>query len=209
MNQERKINKADTTGMSLKTATGKTFTREMYEEFTKLKEEGKVKSTFVYKKKIYYQYQDSVIKYDTDNHLAFYLDKQKNRWMYSNLFTIALLTDINAFERLYSFSDVDAYFLPFNIHEVNSLNKVNRYQAEQMGTVDLSKRNNDGSSEYYLVEDGRIFRRESASASFFQLDFEHKIWKSNQNFMSLYYDSFLKFQEIRDFQDCFDSEKLY
>lgn len=200
----KKINKGNTDGMSLKTATGKTFTKEMYEEFIRLKAEGKVKSTFVYKKVIYYQYQNFIIKYDTDNKLAFLLDKNRKRWIYSNVFTNVLLTNINALERLYDFSDTfDNAIL--NKNEIETLNKLGSYLIENKNLANNKEQKKDIKEKYYIIEDGRIFKLEEDSFSFYQLNMNTKKWESNQNLASLYYDSFLRFQELLDFQDYYET----
>ncbi len=54
---------------------------------------------------------------------------------------------------------------------------------------------------YCIIEDGTVFKFHPKERVFYQLDLDKLVWRSNQSLVSLYYDTFLKFQEFDGFVD--------
>ncbi len=60
---------------------------------------------------------------------------------------------------------------------------------------------------YCIVEDGSIFKCSPKEPLFYELDLTRFVWIPNQRFASIYYDTYLRFQEIPGFRDYFPMEK--
>lgn len=63
---------------------------------------------------------------------------------------------------------------------------------------------NDGKSRYFLVENGIVFKYSQDTGLFYQLDLETMTWRLNQRLVSIYYDTYLRFQELLSFKDYYD-----
>lgn len=64
---------------------------------------------------------------------------------------------------------------------------------------------NDNRIKYFLVEDGTVFKYNTETYLFYQFDLETMTWYPNQSLASLYYDTYLKFEELLAFEDYFDT----
>ena len=60
---------------------------------------------------------------------------------------------------------------------------------------------------YCMVENGAIFKYcDDYREWYYQLDLERFVWIKNQSFVSLTYDTYLRYQEIPGFRDYFPHE---
>ena len=86
-------------------------------------------------------------------------------------------------------------------HEFKTTVKLKRYKMFSLiDGIQLINRN-DGTAKYYLVEDGTVFKYLEDSFSFYKLNLEDFVWESKQSLASIYFDTYLKFQELPDFED--------
>lgn len=105
-NKEIINSKSGTDGMYLRTASGKKFTKEMYDEYISKKKEGKSNSKFLYKTLIYYKMPDNnVIKYDYKLKKAFLLNHNNKKWNFSEEISNQIINNPSCYERYYYFVD--------------------------------------------------------------------------------------------------------
>lgn len=76
---------------------------------------------------------------------------------------------------------------------------------KEIKRVPLELKNN-GKNRYFLVENGIVFKYDTEKFLFYQLNLEKMKWQENQYLASLFYDSYLKFQELLDFKDYYDND---
>lgn len=87
--------------------------------------------------------------------------------------------------------------------EFETMQKIKMYLSRKMfNGEELIKNNNEG-WKYYLVEDGTIFKK-NEDYHFYRLDLNKFQWVHDQSLISLYYDSFLKFKELLNFEDYYE-----
>ena len=91
----------------------------------------------------------------------------------------------------------------YTVHETLSQSKVQKHvllaQIRGETLTDYTKPD----WYYCIVEDGSIFKYHPESHSFYGLDLERFVWVWDRSFVSIFYDTFLKFQEIDGFRDYF------
>ena len=56
---------------------------------------------------------------------------------------------------------------------------------------------------YCVVENGIAFKFHPDEMLFYELDLEQLVWRRNQALASLYFDTYLRFQEFHRFVDCY------
>jgi len=68
---------------------------------------------------------------------------------------------------------------------------------------------NKPKNKYYIIQNGVIFKYDEETFSFYKLNLNDFVWESDQTLASIYYDTYLKFQELTSFEDYYpDREEL-
>lgn len=98
----------------------------------------------------------------------------------------------------------------YTIQETETMGYLNKELLKsQIRGEKLTLKNND-KTRYFLVENGTVFKIDESTFLFYQLDLQNLKWVRNQAFAFLYYDSYLRFQELLYFKDYYDdADELY
>ena len=83
----------------------------------------------------------------------------------------------------------------FGIHSITQYKTLCQVQGKE-----LEKRNTP-EAQYYLVEDGTIVKAIPDRFLYYRLDLTNYNWVSDPNLVTLFYDTYLKYQELTEFED--------
>ena len=104
-------------------------------------------------------------------------------------------------------TDVFGRGYPINALEVETINKLRKSQDEYFLNNPDSVYSNNADTKYYIVEDGRVFKSVDSSA-FYGLDLESLEWVRDQSYMSIFFDSSLKYSELKNFRDYYSEKSM-
>ena len=91
-------------------------------------------------------------------------------------------------------------------HSLNSREAATKIKLQGYKTLcqvqgkELEKRNTP-EAKYYLVEDGTIVKAIPDRFLYYRLDLTNYNWVSDPNLVTLFYDTYLKYQELTEFED--------
>ena len=94
----------------------------------------------------------------------------------------------------------------YTIEETKTMSYINKELLKKQVRGENLELKNDNKTRYFLVEDGTIFKYNTETLLFYQLNLKTMKWYINQSLTSLYYDTYLKIQELIDFKDYYDIE---
>lgn len=92
----------------------------------------------------------------------------------------------------------------YTIEETKTMSYINKEILKKQIRGEALELKNDNKTRYFLVEDGTVFKYNAETYLFYQLNLETMMWNVNQDLASLYYDTYLRFQELIDFKDYYD-----
>ncbi len=90
--------------------------------------------------------------------------------------------------------------------ELDTIQKINEYEKKLLSNNQTLKPNNQDDTKYYIVENGNVFKSIN-DGIFYELDISKMQWVPNQTYMSLMYDTYLKFSELQNFRDYYIEQK--
>lgn len=94
----------------------------------------------------------------------------------------------------------------YTAEETKTMSYINKeILKKEIKKAPLVLKNNE-KNRYFLLENGIVFKYDTENFLFYQLNLEKMKWQENQNLASLFYDSYLKFQELLDFKDYYDND---
>ena len=96
-------------------------------------------------------------------------------------------------------TDVIGRGYPATEQEIESIRLVNA-EEQRLLKEDSNIKPNEEGYNYYIIEDGRIFKSRN-DVICFGLDFSDMTWKENPIYMSIMYDTCLKYSKLYNFRD--------
>jgi hypothetical protein len=97
-------------------------------------------------------------------------------------------------------TDVIKRGYPAKKEELDTIEKINNREREILANDSSAKPIEDNSSKYFIVENGKVFK-ETTDGLYYELDTDSMEWDLNQDYMSLRFDTYLKFSELKNFRD--------
>lgn len=85
-----------------------------------------------------------------------------------------------------------------------TVGKIQLYKKQKEAEKILLKEKKEEHVDYYMTEYGQIFEFDKEHFESYELDLYKMIWFQNQNFLTIYFDNYLKYTEIPEFEDYYD-----
>lgn len=95
----------------------------------------------------------------------------------------------------------------YTVAETKTMSFINKEILKKQIRGETLELKNNNKTRYFLVEDGTVFKYDTEALLFYQLNLEKMRWYLNQSLEPLYYDTYLRFQELVDFKDYYDVDK--
>lgn len=102
-------------------------------------------------------------------------------------------------------TDVIGRGYPISDKELESIRVINEIERELLNE-DASLKPNDEGYSYYIIEDGRIFKTND-DVICYGLDFTDMTWNEDPTYMSIMYDSFVRYSKLYNFRDYYAIKK--
>ncbi len=133
------------------------------------------------------------------------VEEQRGRTVEEQLKDIDKLFDPNRNKEKDFFSthplttDVIGRGYPINPKEIEAIRLINEEEQRLLSLNPDLKPNEDGYN-YYICEDGRIFKSQN-DVICYGLDFTDMTWVEDPIYMSIMYDTYLKYSKLYNFRD--------
>lgn len=97
-------------------------------------------------------------------------------------------------------TDVVGRGYPARQAELDTISKINDYERALLQNNPSLKPRDVGETRYFICENGKVFKTPDGGL-FFGLDTDSMEWIPDQTYMSIAYDTALKFSELKNFRD--------
>lgn len=95
-----------------------------------------------------------------------------------------------------------------NSRMFKTVGKIQLYKKQKEAEKILLKEKKEEHVDYYMTEYGQIFKFDKEHFESYELDLYKMLWFQNQDFLTIYFDNYLKYTEIPGFEDYYDFKNL-
>lgn len=104
-------------------------------------------------------------------------------------------------------TDVIGRGYPPRKEELDTIKKVNEYEKSLIEKDPNIKPKEDDKTNYFIVEDGKVFKTNDYK-TYYELNTDSMEWVEDPSYMSIMYDTYLKFSKLNNFRDYYLEKDL-